>query len=158
MNLINSSCLSVAEEWVFYRHARYRRANKITDPDLLHTLGDGLTEIINVVNRDEWRTLTDVEVCALGIFHKNLAEDMGIPFDLLPSCKEGWRNGFHFAMELRDWTVQYEEEVCKPVPTNDQYVRVYVDSALSSVPSFLRTTLRKSLGADMDDVVRSSLK
>ncbi|EXF73530.1 hypothetical protein CFIO01_02822 [Colletotrichum fioriniae PJ7] len=151
------SCLSVAEEWVFYRHARYRRANKITDPDLLHTLGDGLAEIINVVNRDEWRTLTDVEVCALGIFHKNLGEDMGIPFDLLPSCKEGWRNGLHFAKELRDWTVEYEEEVCKPVPTNDQYVRVYVDSALSSVPSFLRTTLRKSLGADMDDVVRLSL-
>ncbi|KAK1516935.1 uncharacterized protein CCOS01_12484 [Colletotrichum costaricense] len=140
-----------------FLHARYRRANKITDPDLLHTLGDGLAEIINVVNRDEWRKLTDVEVCALGIFHKNLGEDMGIPFDLLPSCKQGWMDGLHFAMELNNWTVQYEEEVCKPVPTNDQYVRVYVDSALSSLPSFFRAALRKSLGADLDDVVRLSL-
>ncbi|KAG7071444.1 integral membrane protein [Colletotrichum scovillei] len=140
-----------------FLHARYRRANKITDPDLLHTLGDGLAEIINVVNRDEWRKLTNVEVCALGIFHKNLGEDMGIPFDLLPSCKEGWRDGLHFAIELRDWTVQYEQKVCKPVATNDQYVRVYVDSALSSLPSFFRTALRKSLGADLDDVVRLSL-
>ncbi|KXH49473.1 hypothetical protein CSIM01_03761 [Colletotrichum simmondsii] len=122
-----------------FLHARYRRANKITDPDLLHTLGDGLAEIINVVNRDEWRKLTDVEVCAIGIFHKNLGEDMGIPFDLLPSCKEGWRNGLHFAMELKNWTIQYEQEVCKPVPTNDQ------------------AALRKSLGADLDDVVRLSL-
>ncbi|KAK1486340.1 hypothetical protein CTAM01_12221 [Colletotrichum tamarilloi] len=140
-----------------FLHARYRRANKITDPDLLHTLGDGLAEIINVVNRDEWRKLTGVEVCALGIFHKNLGEDMGIPFDLLPSCKEGWMDGLHFAMELKNWTVQYEQEVCQPVPTNDQYVRVYVDSALSSLPSSFRTALRKSLGADLDDVARLSL-
>ncbi|KAK1621683.1 hypothetical protein BDP81DRAFT_455993 [Colletotrichum phormii] len=82
---------------------------------------------------------------------------MGIPFDLLPSCGDGWKDGLHFATELRDWTVRYEEEVCKPVATNDQYLRVYVDSALSSLPSFLRTALRNSLGADLGGIVRLSL-
>ncbi|ODM19405.1 hypothetical protein SI65_04389 [Aspergillus cristatus] len=43
-----------------YLHDRYRHANKITDNDL-HTLGDGLAEILNVVDREEWRKLTDVE-------------------------------------------------------------------------------------------------
>ncbi|CAG8928847.1 unnamed protein product [Penicillium salamii] len=141
-----------------YLHARYRKANKITDDDLLHTLGDGLFEIVNVISRDEWRELTDVETCALGVFHKNLGEDMGIPFDNLPSCQDGWTNGSHFAAELQDWTLRYEKEVAKPTATNDQYVRVYVDSALSSFPGFARTAVRQMLGANLDEVMRSSLQ
>ncbi|PKX95171.1 uncharacterized protein P174DRAFT_386416 [Aspergillus novofumigatus IBT 16806] len=137
-----------------YLHARYRRANKITDDDLLHTLGDGLAEILNVIEREEWRKLTDVEKCALGIFHKNLGEDMGIPFDALPSSAEGWKDGLHFALELRNWTIHYEEEVARPTATNDQYVRVYVDSAL---PGFIKPVVRQMLGADLDDIMRTSL-
>lgn len=137
-----------------FSHARYRRANKITDNDLLHTLGDGLAEILNVIEREEWRILTDVEKCALGIFHKNLGEDMGIPFDVLPSRGEGWTDGLHFAIELSKWTVHYEKEVAKPTTTNDQYVRVYVDSAL---PGFVRPIVRQMLGADLDDLMRASL-
>ncbi|KAF4156841.1 hypothetical protein CNMCM8927_004468 [Aspergillus lentulus] len=137
-----------------YLHARYRRANKITDDDLLHTLGDGLAEILNVIEREEWRKLTDFEICALGIFHKNLGEDMGIPFDALPSSAEGWKDGLHFALELRNWTIHYEEEVARPTATNDQYVRVYVDSAL---PGFVKPVVRQMLGADLDDIMRTSL-
>ncbi|KAJ5585885.1 hypothetical protein N7450_005672, partial [Penicillium hetheringtonii] len=140
-----------------YLHDRYRRANKITDKDLLHTLGDGLAEILNVIEREEWRDLTDVERCAVGIFHKNLGEDMGIPFDPLPSNTAGWKDGLHFALELKEWTIRYEEEVAKPTTTSDQYVRIYVDSALSSLPSFARSLVRQMLGADLDDVMRASL-
>ncbi|KAJ5773723.1 hypothetical protein N7457_008619 [Penicillium paradoxum] len=140
-----------------YLHARYRRANKITDNDLLHTLGDGLAEIFNFVDREEWRPLTDVEKCAVGIFHKNLGEDMEIPFDVLPSSKDGWRDGLHFAIELQEWTIRYEEEVAKPTAASDQYVRVYVDSAMASLPDFIRTSVRKMLGDSLDDVMRTSL-
>lgn len=82
---------------------------------------------------------------------------MGIPFDPLPSNSEGWIDGLHFAMELKDWTIRYEEEVAKPTATNDQYVRVYVDSALSSLPGFLRAAVRQMLGYSLDDVMRTSL-
>lgn len=140
-----------------FSHARYRKADKITDNDLLHTLGDGLFEIVNVIKREEWRSLTDVELCALGVFHKNLGEDMEIPFDTLPSSKEGWKNGLHFANELQDWTLRYEEEVAEPTATNDQYVRVYVDSALSSLPAFVRAAVRQMLGASLDEIMRTSL-
>lgn len=139
-------------------HARYRRANKILDPDLLHTLGDGLAEILRIVDGQEWRRLTDVERCAAGVFHKNLGEDMEIPFDGLPSNAEGWRDGVHFAMELRDWSIRYEEEVARPNAQSDQYVRVYVDSAVSSLPAFVGRALRKSLGAELDEIMRASLK
>ncbi|RAH67581.1 uncharacterized protein BO66DRAFT_379237 [Aspergillus aculeatinus CBS 121060] len=153
----DSNRYSTAVARMNYLHARYRKANKITDPDLLHTLGDGLAEILNVIDRDEWRKLTDVEKCALGVFHKNLGEDMGIPFEPLASSHEGWRDGLHFAMELRDWTIRYEEAVARPVATNDQYVRVYVDAAMAGLPGFVTKTVRKMLAADLDEVMRTSL-
>ncbi|KAF9878045.1 hypothetical protein CkaCkLH20_04621 [Colletotrichum karsti] len=140
-----------------YLHERYRRANKITDNDLLHTLGDSLLSIVEVVDKDEWRKLTDVEKCAAGIFHKILGEDLKIPYDVLPSSREGWADGLHFANELSDWVVRYEEEVAKPSEQTNQYVSVYVDAAVSSLPNFVRTTLRKTLASDMNNVMVQSL-
>ncbi|PQE21362.1 dephospho- kinase protein [Rutstroemia sp. NJR-2017a BBW] len=140
-----------------YFHFRYRKAGKILDEDLLHTLGDGLLESLRVVDDQEWRKLTDVEKCAIGIFHKNLGEDMEIPYAPLPSSQMGWVNGLHFATELRDWTIQYEAAVAKPVATNDQYVRVYVDSATSALPKAITHVLRKALGSELDDTMRTSL-
>ncbi|GIK00430.1 hypothetical protein Aspvir_004455 [Aspergillus viridinutans] len=86
--------------------------------------------------------------------HKNLGEDMEIPFDALSSKAEGWKDGLHFALELSKWTIHYEEEVARPTATNDQYVRVYVDSAL---PSFIKPVVRQMLGADLSDIMRTSL-
>ncbi|KAH8668250.1 hypothetical protein BGZ60DRAFT_376511 [Tricladium varicosporioides] len=138
-------------------HLRYRRAGKILETDLLHTLGDGLAEILRVINETEWRKLTDVEICAIGVFHKNLGDDMEIPYTGMPSCEAGWENGIHFAKELRDWTIQYEEEVAKPAATGDQYVRVYVDSATSAMPKIITKLVRKKLGYELDGLMRTSL-
>lgn len=140
-----------------YLHSRYRKANKILDPDMLHTLGSGLYEATRIVSQQEWRQLTTVELCALGVFHKNLGEDMGIPFEALPSSQTGWRDGVHFAHELAEWTIQYETEVAVPTPTNDQYVRVYVDSAASTLPKAMCVFLRKVIGYELDDTMRTSL-
>lgn len=140
-----------------YLHSRFRKAGKILDEDMLHTLGSAVVELFRVVDEEEWRTLSEVEKCAIGVFHKNLGEDMEIPYTLLPSSQVGWDNGLHFADELRDWTIQYESAVATPVPTNDQYVRVYVDSATSKMPGMVTTLLRKIIGSDLDDTMRTSL-
>ncbi|KAF0328491.1 hypothetical protein GQ607_004287 [Colletotrichum asianum] len=118
-----------------YLHNRCRRANKITDNDLLHTLGDSLISIFEVVNKDEWRKLTDAEKCAAGVFHKILGDDMKIPYDVLPSHNEGWRDGLHFANELTEWVVQYENEVARPSEATNHY----------------------TLAADMNDIMMQSL-
>lgn len=68
-----------------YLHARYRKAGKILDAGLLHTLGDGALEIIHVVDDEAWRTLSDVEKCAIGVFHFDLGEDLEMPFTPLKS-------------------------------------------------------------------------
>ncbi|KAK0707075.1 hypothetical protein B0T26DRAFT_656598 [Lasiosphaeria miniovina] len=141
-----------------FLHARYRKAGKILDADLLHTLGSNVVEMFRIVDGGEWRSLTDVERCAIGIFHRHLGEDMGIPLDALPSgAGGGWRDGAHFAAELRDWTVAYEEAVARPVPTGNQYVRVYVDSATSAMPRAVTTLVRKILGSNLDTTMRTSL-
>ena len=147
--------LSVAR--MNYLHSRYRTAGKILDDDLLHTLGSNLVEIFRVIDHEEWRKLDDVEKCALGIFHKNFGDDMEIPFTSLPSSQVGWTDGLHFAQELQSWISKYEQAVAKPTTTNDQYVRVYVDSAASSMPKPLRILLRKIIAFDLDKTMRESL-
>ncbi|KAK6333063.1 hypothetical protein TWF718_010887 [Orbilia javanica] len=140
-----------------YLHARYRKAGKILDDDMLHTLGSGVVEVFRIVDGEEWRKLSKEEKCAIGIFHKALGEDLGIPWTSLPSHQQGWEDGAHFASELRDWTVGYESRVAKFTATNDQYVRVYVDSATSAMPRFFTRLLRKTIAFELDDVMRSTL-
>lgn len=123
---------------------------------MLHTLGDGLSEIFKVIEREEWRPLTNTEKCAVGILFRNIGDDMQIPFDLLPSDNR-WRNGLHFANELRDWTRAYEERVARLTQTNEQYVRAYVDSAVDSLPSFVGATLKGKLATEPDEVMMTSL-
>ncbi|KAI8306863.1 Mycophenolic acid synthesis protein B [Colletotrichum sp. SAR11_59] len=114
--------------------------------------------LLKVVNKDEWRKLTDAEKCAAGVFHNILGDDMKIPYDVLPSHNEGWRDGLHFANELTKWVVQYENEVARPSEATNHYVSVYVDAAVSALPDFVRITLRKTLAADMNDIMMQSLK
>lgn len=140
-----------------YLHARYRKAGKIPDEDLLHTLGSNVVESFRLVEEEEWRLLTNTQKCAIGIFHKNLGDDMEVPFALLPSSQTGWIDGLHFAEKLRTWTKQYEQTGAKPVKTNDQYVRVYVDSATSAMPKFVTFLFRKIVGLDLGDTMRVSL-
>lgn len=140
-----------------YLHSRYRRANKILNEDMLHTLGDGLAEIFRVVDGQEWRCLSEIEKCALGVFHFNLGRDMDIPFDALPSAKGGWRDGRHFAQELVEWTMRYEEEVCRFTPQSRSYVEVYVDSATARLPKFVGVLVRKMLGFELHGPMRESL-
>lgn len=140
-----------------YLHARYRKAGKILDLDLLHTLGDGALEILHIIEKEEWRPLSDVEKCAVGVFHYNLGQDLEIPFSPLKSAETGWRDAVHFLEELVDWTKKYEAEVAKPTEASDRYVRVYVDSAAMKMGKGITIFLRKVVGADLDDTMRTSL-
>ncbi|BAE62249.1 unnamed protein product [Aspergillus oryzae RIB40] len=97
-----------------YLHARYRKAGKILDEDMLHTLGSAVVDIVRGVDRNEWRRLTDVERCAIGVFHRALGDAMEIPFTFLPSHETGWKDGIHFAQELYDWTMAYEKAAAQP--------------------------------------------
>ncbi|KAF7194344.1 Mycophenolic acid biosynthesis cluster protein B [Pseudocercospora fuligena] len=136
-----------------FLHSRWRKAGKILDEDMLHTLGSGIVETFKIVAEQEWRDLTDVEKCALGVFHKNLGEDMQIPYHFLPSHETGWRDGLHFAEELVDWTISYESKAAMPNENSTRYVQIYIDFLHPGAKNFLR----KSLALEIDEPMRSAL-
>lgn len=140
-----------------YLHERYRKAGKILDPDMLHTLGSGMAEIIRFVNDYEWRKLTLVELCALGVWHKALGEGMNIPYDELPSSTVGWTDGTQFAEELAQWVEQYEARVAVNTPSNSAFVNRYIETKTGNMPSAIKPLLRRVVAADLDDIMRESM-
>ncbi|KAF4501879.1 hypothetical protein FAGAP_1850 [Fusarium agapanthi] len=120
-----------------YLHSRYRQAGKILDDDLLHTLRSSVVEIYRIFESEEWRPLSDVENCAVGVVHMALGQDMEIPFKPLPSSST--------------------ENVTLPTEANDRYVRVYVDGLFPRLTPRLTTLLRKIIGFELGDIMRESL-
>ncbi|KAJ5707047.1 hypothetical protein N7488_006848 [Penicillium malachiteum] len=76
-------------------HDRYRRAGKIKDETMLYTLSLFVLEPIRWTNRFEWRSLLDIERCALAVYWRSLCEAMDISYEVLPSAKSGWRDDLH---------------------------------------------------------------
>ncbi|GAD95385.1 hypothetical protein AOR_1_1010114 [Paecilomyces variotii No. 5] len=140
-----------------YLHARYRKAGKILDDDMLHTLGSAVVDIFQTVERLEWRGLTDVEQCSIGVFHKALGDAMEIPFTNLPSHKDGWRDGIHFASEIMDWTLQYERSVAKPTESTREIGRRLMDLATYHVPAPLKPFVERVVSSIVEDYMQESM-
>ncbi|KAL1876645.1 hypothetical protein Plec18167_005052 [Paecilomyces lecythidis] len=140
-----------------YLHARYRKAGKILDDDMLHTLGSAVVDIFQTVDRLEWRGLTDVEQCAIGVFHKALGDAMEIPFTNLPSHKDGWRDGIHFASEIMDWTLQYERRVAKPTESTREIGRRLMDLATYHIPGLLKPFVERVVSSRVEDYMQESM-
>lgn len=140
-----------------YLHARYRQTGKILDEDMLHTLGSAVVDILQGVERNEWRPFTDVEKCAIGVFHRALGDAMEIPFTLLPSCKTGWKDGVHFAHELYEWTLSYEKVAAKPTESTRIIGRRLVDLAKFNLPRPLRPVVERVISTKLEDYMRESM-
>lgn len=139
-------------------HNRYRKAGKIHDEDMLHTLSSGVVEIFRFIDRFEWRKLTDVEKCAVGVFHKDLGEAMEIPFTPLPSSATGWRNGLHFALELEEWCRGYEKAVSEPTHSNTVIAKRILDIATATAPAFLKPVTQGVIVSTLDDHIRVGME
>ncbi|ERF72890.1 hypothetical protein EPUS_08698 [Endocarpon pusillum Z07020] len=87
-----------------YIHAGYRRRGRISDADMLYTLSLFALEPSRWVGRLEWRQITELELCAIGVLWKSIGEAMEIPYDALPSSRCGWRNGLEWLRELSEWS------------------------------------------------------
>jgi hypothetical protein len=126
-----------------YLHDRYRKANKISDNDMLYTLSLFVLEPMRWVRKYEWRSLTDVERCAIGVYWKDLGEVMDIPYDALKSSKDGWRDGLHWVEEIEEWSLAYERDHMVPAASNAKLAESTLDVALTNVPARLRGGARK---------------
>jgi hypothetical protein len=63
-----------------YLHKPYIGSGRISNQDLLYTLSVFVTEPIAWIDRFEWRTVAEHEVCTLGTFWKSVGDAMGIKY------------------------------------------------------------------------------
>jgi hypothetical protein len=100
-----------------YIHSRYQRSGKISNEDLLYTLSVFITEPITWVNKYEWRTLTEMEECAISTFWKSIGDAMGIEYNGQLAHSE-WLNGLDFYDDIKVWATSYEARFMVPAPSN----------------------------------------
>ncbi|KNG84932.1 hypothetical protein ANOM_006406 [Aspergillus nomiae NRRL 13137] len=140
-----------------YIHSRYRKAGKILDEDMLHTLGSAVVDVFRSIEKYEWRQLSDVEKCAVGVFYRSMGEAMEIPFHLLPSGKTGFTDGIHFAQELCDFTVEYEKTAAKPTQSTLFISRRLMSLETANYPSILRPVVEHIIATRLDEHIRVSM-
>ena len=140
-----------------YLHSRYRKAGKILDEDMLHTLGSAVVDIFRSVDENEWRVLNEVEKCAIGVFHKALGDAMEIDFHFLESCGKGWSDGGHFARELCEWTLKYERNVARPTESTRKIGRRLLELAQWNLPGVLKPVVERVIATKVDEHVRESM-
>jgi hypothetical protein len=121
-----------------YLHGRYRKAGKISNDDMLYTLSLFVLEPIRWTSKFEWRDVTDLERCAMGVYWKDLGEAMDISYDRLASSGSGWRDGLHWLEEVEAWSLTYEKGNMVPAESNETLARATFDIALFNFPGVLK--------------------
>ncbi|EED24148.1 conserved hypothetical protein [Talaromyces stipitatus ATCC 10500] len=118
-----------------YLHQGYRNSGSVREEDMLYTLSLFATEPIRFINLYEWRTATELERCAMGVFWKSVGDALGIDYSaFLPSAKaaamaaeegnaasgtvNGFIDGIHWLDEITAWAQEYEKKAMVPAQTN----------------------------------------
>ena len=100
-----------------YLHSGYQKAGHIQDADMLYTLGLFALEPVKWLERWEWRCLTDMEVCVLGVLWKIIGDMMQISFDAL--IPDSPTDGLRWMRALDKWCSEYEQ--CNMVPADSNH-------------------------------------
>ena len=141
-----------------YLHSRYQRSGKILDSDMLYTLSLFALEPSRWIGRYEWRPMTDLERCAYGTFWKAIGDDMQIPYDALPSCETGWRDGLHWLEEIDEWSVAYEAEKMIPADSNNRLARIHIANLLTESTLKNRVVPQKIVAVLVGERLRKAMR
>ncbi|KAI1905751.1 hypothetical protein LOZ12_006781 [Ophidiomyces ophidiicola] len=140
-----------------YIHSMYRKSGKILDDDMMYTLSLFALEPIRWIDRYEWRSLTDLEKCALGTFWKSVGDAMEINYGKLPSSTTGFKDGLQWLEEIEAWSQAYEIKYMVPHVDNNRVAEETVEILLWTVPRILRPLGRRMVYFLMDDRLRASM-
>jgi len=140
-----------------YLHNGYRKAGKISDADMLYTLSLFALEPTRWTRRFEWRTLTDMEACAIGTFWKDMGDAMEIPYTALESGATGCRDGLQWLQELEEWSLRYEEANMVPAESNKQLAIGTMDLLLWNLPRRWRGVANSFVAAVLEPRLRTAM-
>jgi hypothetical protein len=139
-----------------YIHSNYQKAGKISNADLLYTLSVFITEPITWIQRYEWRSITDTEICAIGTLWKSIGDAMGIQYEGF-LCKSQWKDGLEFYEDITAWADGYEAKYMVPAETNKTVADYLIPMLLFYVPKSAEGGARNVVGYLIGDRLRRSM-
>lgn len=107
--------------------------------------------------RYEWRALSDLERCAMGVYWKDLGEAMEIPFDALKPKTDCPQDGLSWLESLEEWSLGYERDHMVPNLTNQKLSKATLDIALFNVPVCVRGFALKLVTALLEPQLRRAM-
>lgn len=146
-----------------FLHAGYRTAGTIREDDMLYTLGLFALQPIRFIEKFEWRTLSDMERCAIGTFWKSVGDALGMSYEALPSGKleegkEGrFKDGLHWLEEIAAWSDAYEERYMVPHMKNRQTADQTTTVLVYMLPKCLQHVGLYFVSFMMDDRLRKAM-
>jgi len=140
-------------------HGHYIKKGLILNDDMLYTLALAMREPCSWIDRYEWRSLTDLERCAMGLYHQHWGQMMHIDFSALPEIhgSEKQRNGLQFFGDLCTRIDKYEEKYLVPAASNHTLAVSTAALLLHSFPLLLQLVLTRVMTAAMDDRLREAI-
>lgn len=88
----------------------------------------------------EWRTLTEVELCAVRVLWRRLGEALGIKYDALTNQGNAgdWADGIEFLEALELWSRAYQAEHMVPAASNHKVARATLGHNMWKLLAVLR--------------------
>lgn len=141
-----------------YLHGGYRKGGKILDNDMLYTLSLFALEPVKWVERYEWRSLSELERCAMGTFWKSVGDAMEISYEELPSYSQGgFRDGIQWLEEVAAWSERYEAGHMVPAKSNRETADETTAVLLWMVPEVVKPLGFSFVSYMMDDRLRKAM-
>ncbi|KAF5518848.1 Mycophenolic acid synthesis protein B [Colletotrichum aenigma] len=138
-----------------YLHSGYKARGQISNADFLYTLAVCVTEPTRFMQLYEWRSLTDMELCAIGTHWKALGDSMDIQYKGYLS-QDSWADGIEFARDITDWAKRYEIDAMKPHKNNIQASAQLMEMMIWHVPKFAKSFAQEVLTVLMGDRIRDT--
>ncbi|KAJ5180657.1 hypothetical protein N7492_003867 [Penicillium capsulatum] len=139
-----------------FLHSGYRASGKILDDDMLYTLALFALEPIHFIDKYEWRTLSDLERCAIGTFWKSIGDGLGVSYDPLPSST-GFRDGIQWLEEIGAWSEAYEARCMVPDRLNRMVADQTTAMLVYMLPRVLHPVGLQFVSYMMDDRLRRAM-
>lgn len=140
-----------------FLHAGYRASGKILEQDMLYTLALFALQPIRFIDRFEWRTLSDLERCAIGTFWKSAGDALDISYEALPSGKAGFKDGIQWLEEIDAWSQEYEAKCMVPDAKNRETADQTTAVLLYMLPTVLHPVGLQFVSFMMDDRLRKAM-
>jgi len=141
-----------------FLHSRFIKSGQVNNDAFLYTLSLFALEPTRWINKYDWRQVTDTERCAIAIFWMAVGQKMGISYEVLPSCKDGWSSPLLWLDEIEAWSHGHEQRNVAPADTNTTLALSTTELQLFRFPKLLKPVVRNLVYVAMGPELRAAMQ